>query len=113
MIVIYSFFRPTKVPLYLKITGTNLGGWSETHQDNISNALKIFISTLKIGQSTLIGRLWQTIMSQMGTQDIMTVTQIQISNDGTTWQTTDYEPGLIEKNNLPVENITWLIADNT
>lgn len=111
--VTYNFFRPTKVPLYLKITGTNLGGWSETHQDNISNALKVFISTLKIGQSTLIGRLWQTIMSQMGTQDIMTVTQIQISNDGTTWQTTDYEPGLIEKNNLPVENITWLIADNT
>lgn len=109
----YNFFRPIKKPLFLRITGVDLGGWSETHQEEISNALKVFVSTLKIGQSTLIGRLWQTIMSQMGNQDLMSVSQIEISNNGSTWQTTDYIPGLIEKNNLPVENITWQIQSNT
>lgn len=111
--VTYSFFRPTKVPLYLEIEGVNLGGWSDLIQERVSNALNVYISTMKIGQTVLIGRLWQTIMSQTGNQDIMSLTSVKISNDGTTWQTTDYVPGLIERNNLLVENITWLITDNT
>lgn len=111
--VTYSFFRPTKVPLYLRLTGTNLGGWSNGVQAEINSALVTYISAMKIGQTILIGRLWQTIMARMGSLDIMSLSQVEISNDGTTWQTTDYEPGLIEKNNLPLENITWLIQDNT
>ena len=109
----YYFFRPTKVPLYLRVTGTNLGGWSQGLQLEVANALKTYVGALKIGQDLLIGRLWQVIMTKMGSQDIMSVSQIEVSNDGSTWQTTDYHPGLIEKNNLPVENITWLIQNNT
>ena len=111
--VTYSFFRPTKVPLYLKIEGVNLGGWSNQVQEKVSNALNVYVSTMKIGQTLLIGRLWQTIMSQTGNQDIMSLSSVQISTDGITWQSTDYVPNLIERNNLPVENITWSITDNT
>lgn len=111
--VTYHFFRAEKKPLYLKITGNDLGGWDEKTQSTVANALSVYVQSMKIGQTILIGRLWQTIMSQIGTQNIMSLTQVQISNDGQTWQTTDYVPGLIEKDNLPVENITWSIQKNT
>ena len=107
--VTYSFFRPTKVPLYLRITGANLGGWSTGIRDIVNNALNVYIAAMKIGQTVLIGRIWQIIMAQSGDQDILSLEKVEISKDGTNWQTTDYIPGLIEKNNLPVENITWLI----
>lgn len=111
--VTYSFFRTDKKPLYLRISGNDLGGWDEQTQSTVANALSVFITNQKIGQTVLIGRLWQTIMSQMGSQDIMSLTKVEVSNNGSSWQTTDYVPGLIEKNNLPVENITWQIQSNT
>lgn len=111
--VTYSFFRADKKPLYLRISGNDLGGWDEQTQSTVANALSVFITNQKIGQTVLIGRLWQTIMSQMGSQDIMSLTKVEVSNNGSSWQTTDYVPGLIEKNNLPVENITWQIQSNT
>lgn len=111
--VTYHFFRADKKALYLRVTGNNLGGWDEQTQATVANALSIYVESQKIGQTILIGRLWQTIMAQTGTQDIMSLTKVEICNDGSSWQTTDYVPGLIEKNNLPVENITWLIQSNT
>lgn len=106
------FYRPTYKPVYVKVNITPLAGYTDDYATQIKNALADYINGLQISDTLYISVLMSVAIGQMGsiTSPEFAVTSVQISQDGSTWQSTDLAMNFNEVSTVSLSNIQVVVA---
>lgn len=106
------FYRPTEVPIYVKVSLTRLQTYNSGYEDKIKEALVQYISSMQISDDVLRSVLWSNCVSVM--DDIkapaFNVTNVQLSTNGSTWTTNDIAIAATSVATLSADNIQVVTA---
>lgn len=105
------FYRPTLKQIYLRVTITALSGYSEDYVTLIKSALINYINELQISDEVYRSVLISVVMSQLGSlaTPAYTVTNVELSEDGTTYSTNDIQLDFNEVAYLEEANIEVVV----
>lgn len=106
------FYRPTYKNIYIKVNITKLSGYNESSVDKIKQALVDYIASADIHDtiyrqiliSVVIGQLSSTVSPEFS------VTDVQISTDGTTYSQNDLELAFNEAGASSLGNIEVVVS---
>lgn len=85
------FYRPSYKNVYVKVNITKLAGYNDSAVDNIKNALVNYIKSVDIHDTIYRQILMSVVIGQLSstTSPEFSVTDVQISTDGTTYSQND------------------------
>lgn len=106
------FYRPTYKTIYLKVFITSLNGYNSSSVTDIQNAIVSYISNLDISESVYRGVIISTAVSQNVnlSSPTFTVTDVQLSTDGTNYSTADISCLFNEVASITASNIQVVVS---
>lgn len=107
-ITVIRFYRPTYVPVYVKVTLTRLSGYNDSYADDIKNAIVNYIDNIGIAENVYRSILWSIATSQMTSisSPSFSVTDVKLSTNGSTYSQADVQIDFNELASITTANIT-------
>lgn len=101
------FYRPIYVPIYVKVNLVRLSSYNEVYEQDIKGAIKEYIDSLDISEAVYRSILWSVATSQMTSISApsFSITDIQMSTDGTTYSANDIQMDFNQVASITLENI--------
>lgn len=90
-VTVIRFYRPTYKTVYVKVLVKRLTGYNENYATNIKNAIVEYIEGIEISETVYRSILWSLAVGQLGSiqSPEFAVTDIQLSTDGSFYNTND------------------------
>lgn len=90
-VTVIRFYRPTYKTVYVKVLVKRLTGYNENYATNIKNAIVEYIEGIEISETVYRSILWSLAVGQLGSiqSPEFAVTDIQLSIDGSSYNTND------------------------
>ena len=90
-VTVIRFYRPTYKTVYVKVLVKRLTGYNENYATNIKNAIVEYIEGIEISETVYRSILWSLAVGQLGSiqSPEFAVTDIQLSTDGSSYNTND------------------------
>lgn len=106
-ITIIRFYRPTYVPVYVRVSLTKLGSYNDSYEQDIKNAIVNYINDLEIAENVYRSILWSVATSQMTSINApsFSITEIQTSTDGQTFSPADISINFNQAASITADNI--------
>lgn len=106
-ISIIRFYRPTYVPVYVKVSLTKLSSYNDIYEQDIKNAIVDYINNLEIAENVYRSILWSVATSQMTSINApsFSITEIKTSTDGQTFSPADISIDFNQAASITADNI--------
>lgn len=90
-VTVVRFYRPTYKTVYVKVLVKKLSGYNDNYATNIKNAIVEYIEGIEISEVVYRSILWSLAVGQLGSiqSPEFAVTDIQLSTDGSSYNTND------------------------
>lgn len=106
-----NFYRPTVVPIWIKINLQPLANWLTTTQNFISASLNEYVAGLTIGDDVYLTKLYAA--ANLCNQDLSTtynIAALETSTDGITYTPANVAINFTALATCPIANITYVIT---
>lgn len=109
---VIRFYRPTYKTVYIKVLLTKLGSYNDSYVDTIKAAIKNYIDGLEIAETVYRSVIWSVATSQMSdiTSPAYSITDVQLSADGSTYSTSDVSMAFNEAAQVTIANIEVVVS---
>lgn len=106
------FYRPTYKNVYVKVNITKLAGYNDSSVDNIKQALVDYIKSADIHDTIYRQILMSVVIGQLSstTSPEFSVTDVQISTDGTTYSQNDLALAFNEAGDSSLDKIEVVVS---
>ena len=106
------FYRPSYKNVYVKVNITKLAGYNDSAVDNIKNALVNYIKSADIHDTIYRQILMSVVIGQLTstTSPEFSVTDVQISTDGTTYSQNDLALAFNESGDSSLDKIEVVVS---
>ena len=106
------FYRPTYKNVYVKVNITKLAGYNDSSVDNIKQALVDYIKSADIHDTIYRQILMSVVIGQLSstTSPEFSVTDVQISTDGTTYSQSDLALAFNEARDSSLDKIEVVVS---